>query len=307
MTLFGLYLILKYFGTEWINLLLGWYFALSGVGSVWKSLVSMMRFSMGNAHWKKFDRIKFLVLKGPKGTLYVCSSCYPLTDALEVTALSLRTPSLLVFPLGAFPSVLYTFLTASRKSALLTDILSLSFSHNALSLLKIDSFQTGCILLSGLFFYDIWWVFGTEVVSCSFLRWFVLMPCQMVKVATSLDIPIKLLWPKSMMFSSARGFTMLGLGDVVIPGTFVALALRFDYYHFIHASPKRPFVKPYFSAALTAYVAGLATTMAVMHIFGAAQPALLYLRWVASISSPTFVLNYLCGKCVALPAFCPFS
>jgi minor histocompatibility antigen H13 len=50
---------------------------------------------------------------------------------------------------------------------LLTDILSMSFSHNALSLLKIDSFKTGCILLSGLFFYDIWWVFGTEVVRTS--------------------------------------------------------------------------------------------------------------------------------------------
>lgn len=40
----------------------------------------------------------------------------------------------------------------------------MSFSHNSLSLLKIDSFKTGCILLSGLFFYDIWWVFGTDVV-----------------------------------------------------------------------------------------------------------------------------------------------
>lgn len=47
----------------------------------------------------------------------------------------------------------------------MTDILALSFSHNALSLLKLDSFKTGCILLTGLFLYDIWWVFGTEVVS----------------------------------------------------------------------------------------------------------------------------------------------
>ena len=47
----------------------------------------------------------------------------------------------------------------------------------------------------------------------------------MVKVATTLDVPIKLLWPKSLIFSDSRGFTMLGLGDVVIPGTFIALAL----------------------------------------------------------------------------------
>jgi minor histocompatibility antigen H13 len=91
-------------------------------------------------------------------------------ECLEMVALSLRTPSFFLLPFGAFPSVLYTFSTESRKSALLTDILSLSFSHNALSLLKIDSFQTGCILLSGLFLYDIWWVFGTEVVgNASFL------------------------------------------------------------------------------------------------------------------------------------------
>jgi Signal peptide peptidase len=73
---------------------------------------------------------------------------------------------------------------------------------------------------------------------------------------------------------------MLGLGDIVIPGIFIALALRYDYHHFIMACPKHPFWKPYFYAGLFAYIAGLVTTMAVMHIFGAAQPALLYLRSV---------------------------
>lgn len=200
---------------------------------------------------------------------------------LEFLSMSWRTPSLLLFPLGALPSILYTFSTASRKSVLLTDVLSMSFSHNALSLLKIDSFKTGSILLSGLFFYDIWWVFGTEVVSevlSMYLLTSHLHNFQMVHVATSLDIPIKLLWPKSMSFSDERGFTMLGLGDIVIPGTFIALALRYDYHRHSTSSPTRPFAKPYFWAALTAYIVGLVTTMAVMHFFGKAQPALLYLR-----------------------------
>lgn len=86
----------------------------------------------------------------------------------EILSFSWRTPSIFLIPLGALPSILYTFGTnITRRSALLTDILALSFSHNALSLLKLDSFKTGCILLSGLFAYDIWWVFGTEVVSTS--------------------------------------------------------------------------------------------------------------------------------------------
>lgn len=101
----------------------------------------------------------------------------------------------------------------------------------------------------------------------------------MVKVATNLDVPIKLLWAKSTTFSTDRGFTMLGLGDIVVPGMFVALALRYDHHR--ASFPNKTvtsFRKPYFYAALTAYVLGLVTTMTVMHVFKAAQPALLYLR-----------------------------
>ena len=88
----------------------------------------------------------------------------------ELLSVSLRTPSLFLVPAGAIPSILYTFGdSATRRSALLTDVLGMSFSHNALSLLKLDSFKTGCVLLSGLFVYDIWWVFGTEVVSLLYL------------------------------------------------------------------------------------------------------------------------------------------
>ena len=100
----------------------------------------------------------------------------------------------------------------------------------------------------------------------------------MVKVATTLDVPIKLLWAKSLTFATERGFTMLGLGDIVVPGMFVALALRYDHYR--SKNSHQGFQKPYFYAALFAYATGLATTMMVMHVFKSAQPALLYLRCV---------------------------
>ncbi|KAG1777745.1 signal peptide peptidase-domain-containing protein [Suillus placidus] len=236
--LFGMYALMKYFGKEWVNWILAWYFSIAGVGSVWKSAASVMRLAVGEERWKKFDRNRVLVLKGPR----------------EMVSVSLRTPTIALFPLALIPSVLFN--TSSGKSALITDILALSFSHNAICLLKIDSFKTGCILLSGLFFYDIYWVFGTDV---------------MVTVATSLDVPIKLLWPKSLIFASDRGYTLLGLGDIVIPGTFVALALRYDY------AREKGKGKGYFYAILAAYISGLVTTMTVMHVFGQAQPALLYL------------------------------
>ncbi|TEB06230.1 hypothetical protein FA13DRAFT_1750168 [Coprinellus micaceus] len=300
--LVGLYLIVKFFGKEWINWFLGWYFSLAGVGSVWKSSISLLRYTLGESRWKRFEKFTVKAKKGHN----------------RLFSLSLRTPSLVLLPISVVPSGLYHFWTSTTRggigrSALVTDILGLSFSHNALALLKLDSFKTGCILLSGLFVYDIWWVFGTEV---------------MVQVATKLDLPIKILWPKSLLFSSARGFTMLGLGDIVIPGTFVALALRYDYARYAHEvcsdsehepEPKskvekavtdghskprgttkpagaikldedaqvkfrRSAPKPYFFAALAAYVSGLVTTMLVMHVFHAAQPALLYLSPACIVS-----------------------
>ena len=49
-------------------------------------------------------------------------------------------------------------------------------------------------------------------------------------MAKSFDAPIKLLFPRPGVASAggAAPFSMLGLGDIVIPGVFVALLLRFD-------------------------------------------------------------------------------
>ncbi len=46
----------------------------------------------------------------------------------------------------------------------------------------------------------------------------------MITVAKTIDAPIKL------VFTSATGASMLGLGDIVVPGMMMALALRFDSY-----------------------------------------------------------------------------
>ncbi|KAF7966474.1 hypothetical protein HWV62_38152 [Athelia sp. TMB] len=88
--LFGLYTIVKYFGKDWINYLLGIYFSLAGVGSVWKSLISLARFCLGETRWKKFDKTKFLVLKGPWGVLpfwllLLCSQTLMGNDRINVT------------------------------------------------------------------------------------------------------------------------------------------------------------------------------------------------------------------------------
>src|SRR5271155_176574 len=93
--------------------------------------------------------------------------------------------------------------------------------------------------------------------------------------------------PKEYIFleeAQKLEFSMLGLGDIVVPGLFIALALRYDLYRYHAQNPttnyKRhmyKFPKPYFYATFSAYIAGLILTMTVMHVYKKAQPALLYL------------------------------
>lgn len=215
----------------------------------------------------------------------------------------------------------------------LTNLLSLSFAYNALQMLSPTTFWTGTMILSTLFIYDIYFVFFTPL---------------MVTVAKSLDIPAKLLFPRPAGprdDPDKQAFAMLGLGDIVLPGIIIGLALRFDLYLFYlrkqshrdrlellerpscpeilpkitDAEDQSPakrgiqtelvkaeyitatggwgdrfwttrkakgedcmqlggtFPKTYFQASMTGYILAMITTLAVMEIFGHAQPALLYL------------------------------
>jgi hypothetical protein len=106
---------------------------------------------------------------------------------------------------------------------------------------------------------------------------------QMAKVATTVDAPIKLLWPKSPVLSAQNGFTLLGLGDVIVPGLVVALALRYDHHcATITNTIQRngSFNRPYFRAAMLSYFIGLGMSFVVLYVFEHGQPALLYLRYV---------------------------
>lgn len=102
----------------------------------------------------------------------------------------------------------------------LTNLLGFGFSYTALQFMSPTTFWTGTLILSSLFVYDIYFVFFTPL---------------MVTVATKLDIPIKLLFPRPPgpdADPTKQSLSMLGLGDVVLPGIMIGLALRFDLYLF---------------------------------------------------------------------------
>ncbi|GAA6053012.1 hypothetical protein JCM3770_002382 [Rhodotorula araucariae] len=252
--LLTLFLCFKYLDRALLNRILGWYLAVMAVGGLARTAAKALRAGMGETRYRKLAKWKLVLTK----------------NAEEYSKLSFTSIQLYAVPLAVALSLgqMYT------RNWILSNLVALSFSYNAISLLYLDSFATGSVLLAGLFLYDVWWVFGSKAV-------FGKGADVMVDVAKSFDAPIKIVFPRNL--AAASDFTLLGLGDIVLPGIFLALALRFDYHLALEraATPFRPhvksFPKPYFYSCFAAYIAGLATTILAMHTFRAAQPALLYL------------------------------
>lgn len=93
----------------------------------------------------------------------------------------------------------------------LNNLSAFAFVYSALQMMSPTTSSTATLMLSGLFGYDIYFVFFTPL---------------MVTVAKSLDIPAKLLFPRP------GGMSILGLGDLVVPGMVIGFALRFDLWRY---------------------------------------------------------------------------
>lgn len=156
-----------------------------------------------------------------------------------------------------------------KRHWITNNILGVAFSIYGIENLHLSSFKAGTLLLAGLFIYDVFWVFATDV---------------MTSVAKGIDAPILLQFPQDIFrngWLEATKYSMLGLGDIVIPGIFIAMLRRFDQRvgepqegKKVMAAKKSRF---YFIATSVAYALGLLLTMMIMHHFKKAQPALLYL------------------------------
>lgn len=251
--LFGLYLFFQFFSKEHINLLLSVYFFVLGIFAL-THMVSPIVTKHIPANLIPLHHFHLRLTEGPGDN-----------DAkTEVVSYDFSTHDLVMLAVSTVIGIWYFM----KKHWVANNLFGLAFAINGVELLHLNNVMTGCILLGGLFFYDIFWVFGTNV---------------MVTVAKSFEAPIKLVFPQDLLENGfeAKNMAMLGLGDIVIPGIFVALLLRYDRSlnrnsHF------------YFYTTFIAYVAGLAFTIGIMHWYKHAQPALLYLV-PACLGAPIFM------------------
>ncbi|KFM58573.1 Minor histocompatibility antigen H13, partial [Stegodyphus mimosarum] len=236
--LLGLYIFFKLFSKEYINLLVTIYFFGLGVLALTHIISPYVSRLVPRSYQAEHNIVYTRIAGGERE---------------ELLNFTFGTGDLIALGLCSLIGGVYLW----NKHWVVNNIFGLAFALNGVEFLHLNNIIIGCTLLGGLFIYDIFWVFATDV---------------MVTVAKSFEAPIKLVFPQDILenWLNSSNFAMLGLGDVVIPGIFIALLLRFD------ESLKRG-QKLYFYSSFVAYFLGLVLTIFIMSYFKHAQPALLYL------------------------------
>ncbi|XP_076011708.1 signal peptide peptidase-like 2A isoform X2 [Genypterus blacodes] len=172
---------------------------------------------------------------------------------------------------------------------ILQDLLGIAFCLNFMKTISLSNFKICVILLSLLLLYDVFFVFITPFFTkngVSIMVQVALGPDasgektqgNMVEIPAepqppSEKLPVVMRVPRLTAWAQnlcGIQFSILGYGDIIIPGLLVSYCSRFDVW--INSRKKI-----YFLSCCTAYLVGIIVTFAVMLLSGMGQPALLYL------------------------------
>jgi len=235
-------------------------------------------------------------LRLPRCNLYLC-----------IINMELRQALLLVASISI--SVVWLVFRKEDWAWILQDILGILFSINMLKVLRLPSLKICTILLSTLFFYDIFFVFITPLITKdgkSIMEKAVTGgkppdgKSVMVEVATGGDtgeqLPMVLKVPhlsSTQEFARACGvpYSMLGFGDILVPGLLLSYCHSFDI---LVGTP----CKIYWVITNIAYTLGIVATFVSLYLMKAAQPALLFL--VPFTLLPVFLVSWARGEFSAM-------
>lgn len=146
--LFSLYLVIKYVSKEWLNTIFNIYFTVMGLASNTQAFYKVAVYLLPQV--RSMPKYEFKIVRKSRSE--------DNNDAFHTIKIS----SLYVL-LGSLSLVLSIYYSIT-KNWVVSNIFGLAFAFNGIQLLALDSFRTGMILLSGLFLYDIYFVFGTKVM-----------------------------------------------------------------------------------------------------------------------------------------------
>uniref|UniRef100_A0A3B4WH36 Signal peptide peptidase-like 2A n=1 Tax=Seriola lalandi dorsalis TaxID=1841481 RepID=A0A3B4WH36_SERLL len=159
---------------------------------------------------------------------------------------------------------------------ILQDLLGIAFCLNFMKTISLSNFKICVILLSLLLVYDVFFVFITPFFTKVRVYLFLFSTYEMIFFSAIPQYFLLLLVMRVPRFSAwaqnlcGMQFSILGYGDIIVPGLLVAYCSRFDVW--INSSKKI-----YFVSCCIAYLLGMILTFVVMLLSGMGQPALLYL------------------------------
>ncbi|XP_044058474.1 signal peptide peptidase-like 2A isoform X3 [Siniperca chuatsi] len=154
---------------------------------------------------------------------------------------------------------------------ILQDLLGIAFCLNFMKTISLSNFKICVILLSLLLVYDVFFVFITPFFTKNGVS--IMVQVALGPDASGEKLPVVMRVPRFSAWAQnlcGMQFSILGYGDIIVPGLLVAYCSRFDVW--INSSKKI-----YFISCCIAYLLGMIATFAVMLLSGMGQPALLYL------------------------------
>uniref|UniRef100_A0A0C9S6Z7 TSA: Wollemia nobilis Ref_Wollemi_Transcript_10156_2114 transcribed RNA sequence n=1 Tax=Wollemia nobilis TaxID=56998 RepID=A0A0C9S6Z7_9CONI len=234
------FLILIYkFMSEWFVELLVVIFCIGGVEGLQTCLVALL------SRW--FTRV---------GGLYIHIPFFGAVSALTLAVL----PFCITF------AVIWAVYRRISFAWIGQDILGITLIITVLQIVRLPNVKVSTVLLSCAFLYDIFWVF----VSPKLFSESVMIVVARGDRSGEDGIPMLLKIPR--LYDPWGGYSIIGFGDILLPGLLIAFALRYDW------AAKKSLQGGYFLWSMIGYGFGLFMTYVALNLMdGNGQPALLYI------------------------------
>ncbi|XP_027943225.1 signal peptide peptidase-like 2C [Eumetopias jubatus] len=231
-----------------------------------------------------YDRFVYVMIAifglGAGTSLYTCLA--PLVHHLPLQQFQwpvasqrarLRLPLLLLAGLCAAVTALWVaHRNEDRWAWLLQDTLGVAYCLFVLRRVRLPTFKNCASFLLALLAFDVFFVFVTPLLTRTGESIMVEVASGPMDSLSHERLPMVLKVPR-LSFSALtlcdQAFSILGFGDIVVPGFLVAYCHRFD----VQIRSRQV----YFVACTAAYAVGLLVTFVAMVLMQMGQPALLYL------------------------------
>uniref|UniRef100_A0A2K6V0Q1 Signal peptide peptidase-like 2A n=1 Tax=Saimiri boliviensis boliviensis TaxID=39432 RepID=A0A2K6V0Q1_SAIBB len=163
------------------------------------------------------------------------------------------------------------FRNEDRWAWILQDILGIAFCLNLIKTLKLPNFKSCVILLGLLLLYDVFFVFITPFITKNGES--IMVELAAGPFGNNEKLPVVIRVPKLTYFSvmsvCLMPVSILGFGDIIVPGLLIAYCRRFD------VQTGSSYI--YYVSSTVAYAIGMILTFVVLVLMKKGQPALLYL------------------------------